>query len=77
MTAVLQSQRTSILRPHWPLGIQRDGAFPLSHGRGDEFHNGSSLPDPRSQAPKVSRTRDMYVRDLHIGMIRVKTRDFR
>ena len=56
---------------------QRDAAFPLPHGRGDEFHHGSPTPDPRSQPPKVSKTRDMYVRDLHIDSIRVKTRDFR
>lgn len=56
---------------------QRDAAFPLPHGRGDEFHHGSSSPDPRGQPPKVSRTRDMYVRDLHIDAIQVKTRDFR
>jgi error-prone DNA polymerase len=56
---------------------QRDAAFPLPHGRGDEFHRGSSSPDPRGQPPKVSRTRDMYVRDLHIDAIRVRTRDFK
>ncbi len=56
---------------------QRDAAFPLPHGRGDEFHHGSSSPDPRGQPPKVSRTRDMYVRDLHIDAIRVRTRDFK
>lgn len=56
---------------------QREGAFPLPYGRGDEFHHGSSSPDPRSQPPKVPRTRDMYVCDLHIDAIRLKTRDFR
>ncbi|KAB2674230.1 error-prone DNA polymerase [Brucella tritici] len=56
---------------------QRDGAFPLPHDRGDEFHNASSSPDPRGQPPTVPRTRDMYVRDLHIDAIRVKARDFR
>ena len=56
---------------------QRDGAFPLPHGRGDEFHHGSPTPDPRSQPPKVSRPRDMYVRDLHIDAIKVRTRDFK
>jgi len=56
---------------------QRDVAFPLPHGRGDEFHHGSPTPDPRGQPQKVSKPRDMYVRDLHIDAIRVKTRDFR
>ncbi len=55
----------------------RDGALLLPHGRGDEFHRGSPTPDPRSQPPKVTRARDMFVRDLHIDAIRVKTRDFK
>ena len=55
----------------------RDAAFPLPHGRGDEFHHGSPTPDPRGLAPKGLRTRDIYVRDLHIDSIKVKTRDFR
>ena len=56
---------------------ERDTAFPLPHGRGDEFHHASPTPDPRGLAPKGLRTRDMYVRDLHIDSIKVKTRDFR
>lgn len=55
----------------------RDAAFPLPHGRGDEFHHGSPTPDPRGLALKGLRTRDIYVRDLHIDSIKVKTRDFR
>lgn len=55
---------------------QRDTAFPLPHGRGDEFRNGPPAPDPRD-TPKGLRSRDMYVRDLHLDTIRVKTRDFR
>lgn len=54
-----------------------DAAFPLPHGRGDEFHHGSPTPDPRGQAPHALRTRDIYIRDLHIDALRVKTRDFR
>ncbi|MDH2329037.1 error-prone DNA polymerase [Cereibacter sp. SYSU M97828] len=48
------------------------GAFPLPHGRGDEFHHGSPTPDPRHPKP-----RDMFIRELHLDTIRVKTRDFR
>ena len=48
------------------------GAFPLPHGRGDEFHNASPTPDARHPKP-----RDMFIRDLHLDTIRVKTRDFR
>ena len=48
------------------------GAFPLPHGRGDEFHNASPAPDPRHPKP-----RDMFIRDLHLDTIKVGTRDFR
>lgn len=37
----------------------------------------SPTPDPRDRPPKRLRGRDVYVRDLHIDAIRVKTRDFR
>jgi error-prone DNA polymerase len=53
---------------------ESDGDFPTPHGRGDEFHHGSPRVDPRSLPPKP---RDMYVPDLHIDSIKVKTRDFR
>jgi len=46
----------------------------LPHGRGDKFHHGSPGIDPRSLPPKP---RDIYVPDLHIDSIKVKTRDFR
>jgi hypothetical protein len=35
------------------------------------------LLDPRSLPPKVPKPRDIYIPDLHIGSIKVKTRDFR
>ncbi|HMO28742.1 DNA polymerase [Enterovirga sp.] len=56
---------------------ERDTAFPLPHGRGDEFHHGSPTPDPRGKAPNAMRTRNIYIPDLHIDSIKVKTRDFR
>ncbi|MDF1600920.1 error-prone DNA polymerase [Mesorhizobium sp. YIM 152430] len=56
---------------------ERDTPFPLPHGRGDELHHGSSAPDPRGLPPKGLRTRDIYIPDLHIDAIKVKTRDFR
>jgi error-prone DNA polymerase len=55
---------------------ERDDGFPLPHGRGDEFHHGSPRSDPRSLPPKV-KARDIYVPDLHIDSITVKTRYFR
>jgi error-prone DNA polymerase len=54
---------------------EREGKFPLQHGRGDEFHHGSPTPDART--PKVSTPRNIYIPDLHIDTIRIKTRDFR
>lgn len=56
---------------------EREAAFPLPHGRGDEFHYGSPTPDPRVLPPRGLRTRDIYIPDLHIDTIKVKTRDFR
>jgi error-prone DNA polymerase len=54
----------------------RDTAFPLPHGRGDEIHHGSPGLDPRSE-PKGPRPRDFYDPYGHIDQIKVKTRDFR
>jgi len=48
--------------------------FPLPHGRGDERRPGI---DPGSLPPKGPKPRDIYVPDLHIDSIKVKTRDFR
>jgi hypothetical protein len=56
---------------------ERNDGFPLPHGRGDEFHHGSPGIDPRSMPPKGPKPRDIYVPDLHIDSIKVKTRDFR
>lgn len=55
---------------------ERDTAFPLPHGRGDEFHHGSPTPDPRG-LPKGPRPRNIVDPYGHIDQIRVKTRDFR
>jgi error-prone DNA polymerase len=50
----------------------RNAAFPLSHGRGDQVtHAGGGL-DPREHPPKGLYTRDIYVRDLHIDIIKAK-----
>jgi error-prone DNA polymerase len=56
---------------------ERDDSFPLPHGRGDEFHHGSPGIDPRSLPPKVPKPRDIYIPEVHIDSIKVKTRDFR
>ncbi|NRP89034.1 hypothetical protein GFPCMMHI_04959 [Ensifer adhaerens] len=54
----------------------RDAAFPLPHGRGDEFHHGAPVPDPRG-FPKGPRARDVVDPYLHLDAIKVKRRDFR
>jgi error-prone DNA polymerase len=57
---------------------ERDEAFPLPLGRGDEARHGST-PDPREK--KMPASRDIYVRDSLVkGIakgIKVPTRDFR
>ncbi len=55
----------------------REEAFPVPHGRGDQVRHGGSGPDPRETPPRGLRTRDIYIPDLHIDSIKVKTRDFR
>ena len=56
---------------------ERDTAFPLPHGRGDEFHHGSPGHDPRDLPPRGSKPRDIYVPDLHLDTIKAKARNFR
>lgn len=51
----------------------REAEFPLPHGRGDEFHHGSSAPDPRG----LPQGRNLGSGYGHLDEIRVKTRDFR
>jgi error-prone DNA polymerase len=52
----------------------RDVAFPLSHGRGDQVTHAGGGPDPREHPPKGLRT--LYVPDLHIDLIRTRSRNF-
>jgi error-prone DNA polymerase len=55
----------------------RDGAFQLPTGRGDEFAHGSpGTPDSRERAPPGVRARDMFVPDLHIDTLKIKSRNF-
>ena len=54
---------------------EREEAFPLPHGRGDEAKKGGG-PDPRQALGQ--KPRDIYIPDLRIeAAINVKTRDFR
>ncbi|MFC3692267.1 MULTISPECIES: error-prone DNA polymerase [Methylopilaceae] len=72
----LVAQRLTNLSAELASVGERDGEFPLPHGRGDEVHRGST-PDPRGQRSTGLRPRDIYVPDLHLDTIKVKTRDFR
>ncbi|MGM4986603.1 error-prone DNA polymerase [Rhizobium sp. 11_C7_N12_5] len=52
-----------------------DEAFKLPTGRGDEFAHGSpGSPDARERA--VVKAREIYVPDLHIDRLKVKSRNF-
>jgi error-prone DNA polymerase len=53
---------------------ERETPFRLPHGRGDEAKNGGG-PDPREKLGR--KPRDIYVPDLHIDTLKLKTRDFR
>jgi error-prone DNA polymerase len=72
----LVAQRIIDLSPELASVGEREADFRLPHGRGDQVRNGGSGPDPREQPPKPARTRDIYVRDLHIDTIKVKSRNF-
>ena len=54
----------------------RGEAFPLPHGRGDEAKGGGG-PDHRDRGPRPPKVRDIYIPDLSLEAIRVRTRDFR
>jgi error-prone DNA polymerase len=54
----------------------RDAAFPLPHGRGDELHHGSPGLDPRS-VPRGPKPRDISDPYGPIDQIKVKARNFR
>jgi error-prone DNA polymerase len=58
------------------LGLaDRDEAFRLPAGRGDEFAHGGG-PDPRDTPKPVIAPRDMFVPDLHIDTLKIKARNF-
>jgi error-prone DNA polymerase len=55
---------------------EREAAFLLPHGRGDEFQHGGSVRDPRERLSKEPPPRDGYVPERHVDSIKVKARDF-
>lgn len=46
-------------------------------GRGDEAKTGDSGGDSREPKQPITKPRNMYVPDLHIDTLKVKTRNFR
>jgi error-prone DNA polymerase len=72
----LVAHRFTDLSPELASVGNRDAAFPLPHGRGDEFHHGGPGIDPRS-LPKGAKLRGIYDPYGHIDQIKVTTRDFR
>jgi error-prone DNA polymerase len=55
---------------------QRNTAFPLPHGRGDEFHGSGPGIDPRNLQSR-HMPRDVFIPERHIDTITPKTRDFK
>jgi len=55
----------------------RETPFPLPHGRGDEGHHGGHGPDPRSVPKGGVKPRDMYVPDLSLEAIRLRSRNLK
>jgi error-prone DNA polymerase len=55
----------------------RDMQFKLPTGRGDEFAHGTpGSPDSRDGSKSVPQARDIFVRDLHIDTLKIKSRNF-
>ncbi|ULJ76490.1 error-prone DNA polymerase [Rhizobium gallicum] len=55
---------------------ERDGAFPLQHGRGDGVAHGGGSPDARDRPRPLAPTRDLYEPDRHIDTLKIKSRNF-
>jgi error-prone DNA polymerase len=51
------------------------GDFPLPHGRGDQVKHGGG-PDPRDHPKPAVQARDIYIPDLHIDNLKIKSRNF-
>ncbi len=54
---------------------ERDSEFPVPHGRGDQVKHGSG-PDPRETPKPAMPIRDIFIPDLHIDTLKVKSRNF-
>ncbi|PJN94765.1 DNA polymerase-like protein [Amaricoccus sp. HAR-UPW-R2A-40] len=69
---LIANQLTDLSEELAAIGAQ-EGAFPLPHGRGDEFHHGGPGRDPRD----MPKPRDLPDPHGRIDQLRVKPRDFR
>ncbi len=55
----------------------RDAEFRLPTGRGDEFAHGTpGRPDSREPSGQGMKSRDIFIPDLHINQLKVKSRNF-
>ena len=54
---------------------ERDSDFPVPHGRGDQVRHGSG-PDQRENPRPAMPVREIYIPDLHIDTLKVKSRNF-
>jgi error-prone DNA polymerase len=72
----LVAQRCTNLSAELASVGEREASFPILHGRGDQIRNGSR-PDPRDMPPRDLQTHDIFIPDLPMDTIKVKTRDFR
>ena len=72
----LVAQRLTDLSSELASVGDRDCAFPLPHGRGDELHHGSPGGETRSQ-PKGLKPHNILDPYGHIDQIKVKARNFR
>jgi len=71
----LVARRFTDLSPELASVGDRDCAFPLPHGRGDELHHGG--PGLDSRTPKGLKPRNVLDPYGHIDQIKVKARNFR
>jgi error-prone DNA polymerase len=70
----LIAHRLTDLSPELASVGERDAAFPVPHGRGDQAKTGGG-PDPRETPGR--RPKELYVPDRGTDQIKVKARDFR
>jgi error-prone DNA polymerase len=54
----------------------RDGSFRLPTGRGDEFAHGSAGGGDSKDRAAAPKPRDIFIPDLHIDTLKVKSRNF-